>query len=50
VQHFLGFIGIDDVEFIYAEGLNMGDASKQTALADAHAAIHQLVAPLRAAA
>jgi FMN-dependent NADH-azoreductase len=28
VRDFLGFIGITDVEFVYAEGLNMGDESK----------------------
>jgi FMN-dependent NADH-azoreductase len=29
VRDFLGFIGITDVEFVYAEGLNMGDDSKR---------------------
>jgi hypothetical protein len=38
VRDFLGFIGITDVEFIYAEGLNMGDESKNAALAAAHQA------------
>jgi FMN-dependent NADH-azoreductase len=38
VRDFLGFIGITDVEFIYAEGLNMGDESKNAALAQAHQA------------
>ena len=32
VRNFLGFLGITDVEFVYAEGLNMGEASKETAL------------------
>jgi FMN-dependent NADH-azoreductase len=50
IRHFLNFIGIGDIEFVYAEGLNMGDESKQAALTNAHAAIHQLIAPLRAAA
>jgi FMN-dependent NADH-azoreductase len=50
VRDFLRFIGIDDVEFVYAEGLNMGDASKQAALTNAKAAIQQLVLPVRAAA
>src|SRR6267143_1477379 len=31
VRDFLRFLGIDDVEFIYAEGLAMGDASKTQA-------------------
>jgi FMN-dependent NADH-azoreductase len=50
VRDFLRFIGIDDVEFVYAERLNMGEESKQTALAKAQAAIRELAAPLRAAA
>jgi hypothetical protein len=33
VREFLEFIGITDVEFVYAEGLAMGDAKKQVALA-----------------
>jgi len=44
VRDFLGFIGMTDVEFIYAEGLNMGDESKHTALAQAHQAIADLTA------
>jgi FMN-dependent NADH-azoreductase len=35
VRDFLRFLGIDDVEFIYAEGLAMGDAVKNEALAKA---------------
>ncbi|NEX62310.1 FMN-dependent NADH-azoreductase [Noviherbaspirillum galbum] len=50
VRDFLRFIGIDDVEFVYAEGLSMGDASKEAALGKAETAIQQLVTPLRAAA
>lgn len=50
VRDFLRFIGIDDVEFVYAEGLNMGEASKQSALTNAENAIAQLIAPMRAAA
>jgi FMN-dependent NADH-azoreductase len=50
VRDFLRFIGISDVEFIYAEGLAMGDASKDAALANASTAIQQLVEPLRIAA
>ena len=44
VRDFLGFIGITDLEFIYAEGLNMGDENKHTALAQAHQAIAELTA------
>lgn len=40
---FLGFIGLKDVRFIYAEGLNMGDESKAAALSKAEAAIAELV-------
>lgn len=32
VRHFLAFIGITDVEFVYAEGLNMGADTKALAL------------------
>ena len=44
VRDFLAFIGISDVEFVYAEGLNMGEPSKQSALAQAHQRIEQLAA------
>ena len=44
VRDFLGFLGITDVEFIYAEGLNMGEPSKQTALASARERLEQLAA------
>jgi FMN-dependent NADH-azoreductase len=43
VRDFLRFIGIEDVEFVYAEGLAMGDAPKQKALVAANAAIAKLV-------
>jgi FMN-dependent NADH-azoreductase len=45
VRDFLRFIGIDDVEFVYAEGLSMGDAPREKALASANAAIERLVRP-----
>jgi FMN-dependent NADH-azoreductase len=35
VRRFLAFLGITDVEFVYAEGLNMGEARKETTLAEA---------------
>ena len=35
VLDFLGFIGITDVEFVYAEGLNMGEDTRNKALAEA---------------
>ena len=42
VRDFLAFLGIEDVEFVYAEGLAMGDAPKAAALAQAHRAIESL--------
>lgn len=35
----LGFLGMTDVEFIYAEGLAMGPAAERQAIDDAHAQI-----------
>lgn len=42
LRAFLGFIGIDDVEFVYAEGLALGDASRQVSLARARIAMEAL--------
>lgn len=50
VRDFLRFIGIDDVEFVYAEGLALGDDSKQSAMTSAGAEIRKLAEPLRTAA
>jgi len=50
LRDFLAFIGLTDVEFVYAEGLAMGEESKQAGLAKAESAIRQLVEPLRKAA
>ncbi|MDB5728226.1 MAG: FMN-dependent NADH-azoreductase [Noviherbaspirillum sp.] len=50
VRQILGFIGLTDVEFVYAEGLAMGEESKQAGVAKAEAATGQLIADLRAAA
>jgi FMN-dependent NADH-azoreductase len=44
VRDFLRFIGVDDVEFAYAEGLNMGAERKQAALSVAHEAIDRITA------
>lgn len=44
VRDFLNFLGITDVEFIYAEGLNMNAATKQKALAEAKAQLDMLAA------
>jgi len=43
VRQFLAFIGIDDVEFIYAEGLALGAASVQSSLTAAREAIQRTV-------
>ncbi|KWF35427.1 FMN-dependent NADH-azoreductase [Burkholderia pseudomultivorans] len=39
LRTFLGFVGMTDVSFIYAEGLNMGPESQSAALAGAREAI-----------
>jgi FMN-dependent NADH-azoreductase len=44
VRDFLRFIGIGDVEFVYAEGLNLSPESKQAGLAKAAAEIARLAA------
>lgn len=43
LRQFLGFIGITDVEFIYAEGMGMGEETREKSLASAHASIAKLV-------
>ena len=42
VRDFLRFLGITDVDFVYAEGLNMGPQSKEAGLAKATADIERL--------
>src|SRR5712691_6857554 len=42
VRDFLAFLGMDDIEFIHAEGLAISEASKQQGIARAHAEIDQL--------
>jgi FMN-dependent NADH-azoreductase len=44
LRQFLGFLGIRDIEFIYAEGLAMGEHQRDGALADAGAQIQRLAA------
>jgi FMN-dependent NADH-azoreductase len=44
VQQFLAFIGITDVEFVYAEGLAMGEEARAAGLAEAGRRIEQLAA------
>jgi len=50
VRDFLRFLGIEDVEFVYAEGLAMGEEPKARGLAKAHEAIRTLTVPLAVAA
>lgn len=42
VRNILGFVGITDVEFVYAEGLNMGKESKEAGLRAAHTELAQI--------
>ena len=44
VRTFLGFIGITDVEFVYAEGLALGEESKNAGLAAAREQLERLAA------
>jgi len=50
LRSFLSFIGIDDVRFVYVEGLAISAASRDQALARAHAEIDELFEPELAAA
>jgi FMN-dependent NADH-azoreductase len=43
VRDFLAFLGITDVEFVYAEGLAISEASKTASLAKARTTLQQLV-------
>lgn len=43
VKQFFAFLGLSDVEFIYAEGLNMGDEAKESALTKARSQMAELV-------
>ncbi|HEY3325649.1 MAG TPA: NAD(P)H-dependent oxidoreductase [Novimethylophilus sp.] len=44
VRDFLGLLGITDVVFVYAEGLNMGEIAKEAALSEARQRLAELVA------
>ncbi len=44
VREFLSFIGLTDIEFIYAEGLALGPEHRVAALAEADARIEELAA------
>jgi len=50
VRDFLAFLGITDVEFVYAEGLAISEASKAESLASAQHVLRNLAQPERIAA
>jgi FMN-dependent NADH-azoreductase len=50
VRVILGFIGITDVEFVFAEGLAVSPARREAGLATARSALRRLVAETRLAA
>jgi FMN-dependent NADH-azoreductase len=50
VRVMLGFIGITDVQFVFAEGLAISQARREAALAAARGALRKLVAETRLAA
>lgn len=43
LKQFLGFIGITDVNFVFAEGLGMGEDTREKSLAQAHNLIGELL-------
>jgi len=50
VRQFLGFLGIADVEFVYAESLAISTTARESSLAQAWAAIQNLAPPAQLAA
>lgn len=50
LRQFLGFIGITDVEFVYAEGLAYGEDAREKSIAAAREQIAQLIEPQAMAA
>ncbi len=50
VRDFLAFVGIADVQFVFAEGLAISEASRTEALASAQRVLRNLVQPERIAA
>lgn len=50
LKQFLGFIGITDVEFVYAEGLAYGDEAREKSLSAAREAMSGLLEPQALAA
>jgi FMN-dependent NADH-azoreductase len=45
VRDFLAFLGMNDVEFVYAEGLAVSETAKHQGIARAHSHIDRLVRP-----
>jgi FMN-dependent NADH-azoreductase len=45
LRAFLGFVGITDVEFVYAEGLAISEAGREAALSGARSRIDELLSP-----
>lgn len=45
LRQFLGFLGITDVEFVFAEGLAFGEEPRKASIEKAHEAIARLVTP-----
>ena len=43
LKQFLGFIGITDVKFVFAEGLGMGEETRDKSITAAHSAIQELL-------
>ena len=50
VRHFLAFIGVVDVEFVYAEGLALGEEHRNNSIAAAQTHVRRLAAQTRRAA
>lgn len=44
IRNLFAFLGMNDIEFVYAEGLAMGEAPKQAALEQAHQQLEKLAA------
>ncbi|NVJ62369.1 MAG: NAD(P)H-dependent oxidoreductase [Gammaproteobacteria bacterium] len=47
VSTFLNFIGIEDIEWVYAEGLNMGEETKQLAFSGAEQELLKIAAAVQ---
>jgi FMN-dependent NADH-azoreductase len=50
VRYFLGFLGITDVQFVYAEGLALGNDSRNLSISTAQADVRRLATQSRFAA